>query len=366
MRKENKGYIFGGTARFGYLKDPNNKGKLVIDPVASEYVKRIFTLYESGMGTTTIARMLNEENIPKPSIYKQMYVKPNYKSSAITTSKWTDKIIRQILIESMYTGTMVQGRRKKLNYKVNKEISVPKSDWYVVEDTHEAIIPKEQFERVQDIMKKRTRAAFTGKRNIFAGIIRCKKCGARMRKIKNGSGNYYYKCNKAMSPIFECSPLHRILHKDLEELVLSRIREKIIKYCDFDNISVKTKEKDEENKITRLEIAKLKLEVENLVKAISSLYLDKINGVISDDEFFEIKESFEIQKESKKKSINELKGKLESNSRKVDENLIKRILEDYKNINMLNSEIVDLFIDKILIGEKMKGQKQVVEIYWKF
>ena len=74
MRKENKGYIFGGTARFGYLKDPNNKGKLVIDPVASEYVKRIFTLYESGMGTTTIARMLNEEKHSQ-AIYIQANVR---------------------------------------------------------------------------------------------------------------------------------------------------------------------------------------------------------------------------------------------------------------------------------------------------
>lgn len=138
------------------------------------------------MGTTTIARMLNEENIPKPSIYKQMYVKPNYKSSVITTSKWTDKIIRQILIESMYTGTMVQGRRKKLNYKVNKEISVPKSDWYVVEDTHEAIISKEQFERVQDIMKKGQELHLQEKGIFLRGLSGVRSVEQECAKLKMG------------------------------------------------------------------------------------------------------------------------------------------------------------------------------------
>lgn len=310
--------------------------------------------------------MLNEANIPKPSIYKQMYIKPDYKSKVITTSKWTDRTIRHILIEPIYTGNMVQGRHKKLNYKVNKQISVPKSDWYVVENTHEAIISKEQFDRVQDIMKKTTRATFTGKRSIFAGVIRCKKCGSRMCKIKNGSGNYYYKCYKSMSPIFECSPLNRILHKDLEEIVLSKIKDKINKYCDFDNISIEAKEKSNKIHAIEMEITKYSSELDNLVRAISMLYLDKINGIISEDEFLEIKKSFETQKENKKKIINDLKNKLDNNSKKIDEKIIKEIIEKYKNIDTLNTEVVNLFIDKIIIGEKSKTQKQVVEIYWNF
>lgn len=164
--KRKEGLHIGGTARFGYKKDPSNKGKLIIDPVASQYVKRIFDLYESGKGTVFIAKTFNEENIPKPSLYKRMYIKSDYKSSVIVTSKWTDRTIRHILVEPMYTGTMVQGRRKKLNYKVDKEVSVPKSDWYVVENTHEAIISKEQFNRVQEIMKNRQEPIYMVK-NIF-------------------------------------------------------------------------------------------------------------------------------------------------------------------------------------------------------
>ena len=144
--KRKEGLFIGSFARYGYCKDPNAKGKLIIDPEAAEVVRRIFSMALNGIGAHKIARILNDEKIPSPTAYKQLHG-IHYRSALKNTNAalWSSPTVYQILHDQVYIGNMVQGKHKKISYKSEKTIWLPKSQWIVVENTHEAIIEREMF-----------------------------------------------------------------------------------------------------------------------------------------------------------------------------------------------------------------------------
>lgn len=161
--KRKEGLFIGSFARYGYCKDPNAKGKLIIDPEAAEVVRRIFSMALNGIGAHRIARILNDEKIPSPTAYKQLHG-IHYRSALKNTNAalWSSPTVYQILHDQLYIGNMVQGKHKKISYKSEKTIWMPKSQWIVVENTHEAIIEREMFETVQRMMQERTRSGEKG------------------------------------------------------------------------------------------------------------------------------------------------------------------------------------------------------------
>ena len=161
--KRKEGLFIGSFARYGYCKDPNAKGKLIIDPEAAEVVRRIFSMALNGIGAHKIARILNDEKIPSPTAYKQLHG-IHYRSALKNTNAalWSSPTVYQILHDQLYIGNMVQGKHKKISYKSEKTIWLPKSQWIVVENTHEAIIEREMFEAVQRMMQERTRSGEKG------------------------------------------------------------------------------------------------------------------------------------------------------------------------------------------------------------
>ena len=203
--KRKEGLFIGSFARYGYCKDPNAKGKLIIDPEAADVVRRIFSMALNGIGAHKIARILNDEKIPSPTAYKQLHG-IHYRSALKNTNAalWSSPTVYQILHDQLYIGNMVQGKHKKISYKSEKTIWLPKSQWIVVENTHEAIIDADTFQKVQDLMSRNTRVS--PKRNnlyLFSGFLRCADCGRGM--VRNSSHGYtYYSCRT-----------YRTLSKDL-------------------------------------------------------------------------------------------------------------------------------------------------------
>ena len=133
-----------GTAPYGYKKDPDNKYHLIIDEEAAEVVRTIFRKFLEGMGTMQIADYLSEQKIPIPSDYN----KRNRGNKTITYGLWAQSTVRFILSNEIYTGTVVQGKRKKVSFKSKKFVDVPEENWIRKEDMHEAIISKDDFKRV--------------------------------------------------------------------------------------------------------------------------------------------------------------------------------------------------------------------------
>jgi len=146
--KQLKGEYLGTTPAFGYKKDSQIKGKLVIDEQSSEYVKKIFELYLSGKSILEISNILTKTEVPTPSQYAKIANTQKYIKGA-----WNDKSVRFILQNEVYIGNTIQNKRKKVNYKINKQVEIPKSQWIKVENTHDAIISKQDFEMAQEMLK---------------------------------------------------------------------------------------------------------------------------------------------------------------------------------------------------------------------
>ena len=140
--KRKNGVHIGAFALYGYMKDPNQKGHLVIDEEAAAIVREVFTLFSKGYGKTAIARMLNDREIPNPTEYKRLqglrYKQPTRKNSTL----WKYFAISDMLINEIYIGNMVQGKYGSVSYKTKQNKPRPKEEWYVVEGTHEPIIDK--------------------------------------------------------------------------------------------------------------------------------------------------------------------------------------------------------------------------------
>ncbi len=192
--KRKNGEYIGSTALYGYLKDPNNKGHLIIDPVASEVVKEIFRLYSEGNSKTSIARILNDRGIPNPTKYKIEQGIFKGLQEYNLSSMWKYFSISNILQNEMYIGNMVQGKYGSVSFRTKKNRPKSKKDWIIVEGTHEAIIDKELWNKVLKMRSERHRAYATGEIGIFSGKCRCEYCNASMKSMKS-HGNRYFRCN---------------------------------------------------------------------------------------------------------------------------------------------------------------------------
>ena len=188
--KRQKGLHTGGLALYGYKKDPNKKGHLIIDPVAAETVREVFMLYNNGYGKTAIARKLNERGIPNPTKYKVEqgvnYKKPKNKIGTL----WKYFSISNMLQNEMYIGNMVQGKYGSISYKSKKNKPKTKEKWVIVEGTHEPIIDIELWNNVQKKINANFKPYSKGQIGVFSKKCKCKYCDYTLKTSKSHDDRY--------------------------------------------------------------------------------------------------------------------------------------------------------------------------------
>ncbi len=216
--KRKQGLHIGSFVVYGYKREENNKNRLVIDKEAVEVIKLIYNLYESGNGVRKIANILNEKGIPTPTKYKQDNGL-KFRNPKGNINCWSESTITKILKNQVYIGNMVQGYNKKINYKSKKSKTVAKSEWIIVENTHKAIIEKEQFWKVQELFKSRTKVCKTGNVHLFANKLVCLNCGAKLYKCQNDKGYVFFSCSNSKTSKGICSR-HSIGYENLKSLVI--------------------------------------------------------------------------------------------------------------------------------------------------
>ena len=188
--KKHNGEFIGKVAPYGYIKDPKDKHKFLIDKNVSHIIIKIFDMILDGKSRREVADFLNQNDILTPSEYLNI----NTNKDVIVMKKWNSEMVNSILRNENYTGTLFQGKKRKLNYRVNKKITIDKEDWIVTENHHEAIISKEKFDRVQDILDRQTKVNKDGSIDILSGFLKCKCCGSNMVK-RSSKGKVYYYCS---------------------------------------------------------------------------------------------------------------------------------------------------------------------------
>ena len=221
--KRRNGQYIGSFAPYGYIKDPKDKHQLIVDPEAAETVKKIYEMCLQGTAKLQIVMYLNDHGIPSPTAYRKLKGLP-YSPAISDAPMWGNKIITDILRNPIYTGDLVQGRRRVKSYKVHQIEAVPEDEWVRVPDTHEAIITHETFDRVQELLKRDTRTAPKKRElHLFSGFLRCADCGKAVTRSQSGK-NVYYSCSTYKKRSRTACTMHSIKHNRLEAAVLFAIQ----------------------------------------------------------------------------------------------------------------------------------------------
>lgn len=368
--KREAGKFIGSFASYGYIKDPKDKNKLIIDEEAANVVKQIYDWYLQGNGTQHVAYMLNEKGIPNPTKYKQNQGL-NFRNVAQTDGfgLWNKVTVKRILKNELYLGNMVQSRTTRISYKDKRKIELPPSRWIIVKDTHEAIVNEKTFDEVQKRMASRVRSTGKGTTHIFASKVRCLDCGSTMNKVSQGKYSYLRCKLYCVDPKKELCTRHSISLDKLTSNVSEKVRNYINKYCDDDYLARELmKEQDINNRVTTLErnIKALDKRNKEIEITLTSAYRDKANGNMSEIEYRIIGSNLTAEMENQPAKRKELGDELERVKNSMSE-LDKWIeaVQKYKDFEQLTPGMVNELIDYIEVGEKNKGTgEQKIVIHW--
>ena len=371
---------------YGYLKDSNNPKNWIIDPVASEVVKRIFQEAKSGKSLSEIAKGLENDKIFKPDRHRiEIGLKPISSSSNVETLPyfWTRETLSAILGREEYLGHTVNLRTRKKSYKDKRKVDNPKEDWLIFKNTHEAIIDQETFDIVQKMRShKRSNQRYknrAGHENLFAGLVFCGTCGRKhyfCPQEKNGLNHDHYKCSGYRKPIDGCENPHYIQKSALIEIVSGKLRQTIQEaHFNQEDFLKKLEQQSQaqfnkDNKNQRQQLQKDEHRSKEIDTIIQKLYEDNLLGKISDERFVKLSQSYEEEQRQLQTSISDLTEKL---AKQQEDNLniskfMTRILK-YTELPELTVEIVNELIDKIII-HKPTGTKRnriiQIDIYYNF
>lgn len=353
--KRRNGEYIGPFAAYGYLKDKDNKNHLVIDEYAADVVRDIFAMKLCGMSQKTIADKLNEQGILSPLQYKKSIGVPL--ESSFRTSikpKWTYNTVLRILKNEVYTGMVIQGKCTTPNYKIKKRIYKDESDWIRVEDMHEAIISREDFDLVQDLLLRDTRVS-PGQAELFplSGLVYCADCGEPMvrKTVPAGDKRYvYYVCSGNKKDKTKCG-MHSISEKKLTDGVLEIVKTCIGRMIALsDAVEIINVSQDMKPEVMKYErrIRKLQEEAESNNNRKKNLYEDYKDGILSKEEYSGLRDQYQGRIAEIENSIAALQRERESviANGSGRQEWVKKI-RGYEDAQALDRELVSFLIERI-------------------
>lgn len=356
--KRNRGEFIGAFAPYGYLKNPDNKNAFVVDEEAAEVVREIFSWYLDGMSKSAIVRYLNDRGTLCPALYKQRKLGMKYQNPHFDPTKkpmWSYHTIHDILRNRMYCGDMVQGRYRIKSYKVHIQEKVSENEWFVVENTHEPIIDREYFERVQRLLKRDTRVSpQKDTLYLFSGFLRCADCGKSMIRSEV-KGTVYYYCSTYKSRSRNACTKHTIRHNRLEAAVLYAIQQQVYLAIDYTKIIEHLNKaplvKSQIKKLTEA-IEQKERELAKISRYKQSIYQDWKDNIISQTDYFHMRADYEKEEAALHEMIQRLLEERKEEENGVNtENPFLVAFRKYENITELSRDILIELIDCIKIHE---------------
>ncbi len=355
------GEFIGAFAIYGYEKDPKNHNRLIIDEYAGHIVQCIFRWKIQGMSCNGIADKLNDMDVLSPYDYKiknGLLYSTTFKSNE--KCLWSAVTVRRILENENYTGTLVQGKWTTPNHKVKKALKKDEEQWTKVNDRHEPLVSKRDFELVQKSLLLDTRTP-AGAEYCYplSGIMTCADCGASMvrrpRKI-DGKIYVYFDCQEYFSSHQKHCHCHAVREDKVEQLVLQAIQcqidlvlkiDECLKYLDLTMLT----EMDRKRLNRQIEIHSA--DVEKYKNLIRHAYEDLYSQVLTQDEYMSFRDEFEIKKRTAEKSLYEVKNELEKVNNKTSRHYkwVEHFIR-YQNVEELTREMVIELIDSIVIYDK--------------
>lgn len=369
------------NAAYGYTKADDEKHTPIIDPEAAEVVRRIFKLRSQGMSPRAIGDQLNAENIPIPSDYRCQ--KKGIVNTKYTRHLWTQVQIRQILDNPIYLGKLAMMRVTSVSYKNHKKVRKDPSEWVVTEDTHEAIISQELWDKVREAEKAVSHGKRDGKgvTQPLSGMLFCPDCGYKMkaagrkRTLKSGEliRECYYNCSSYVLHGKELCSTHYISQKQIEAVIIADIRsmaELVVKDEQTARAAFLSKKEQQTSRQSKADIKKLNdskhrlAELENLMQ---SVYEDKVMGKIPEHICVSFLEKYEAEQQELRAVIADLEERLsaEKQDREDVEEFIRR-LKKYVDVQTLTRELGLELIEYVTVGAYTPNEPREINNYYKF
>ncbi len=287
--KQRKGQFIGGKPVYGYRMHPTEKNKIVVDEEAAPVVRRIFSMALEGISCREIAGRLNAERVPTPAAYAGL----NQGHTGPYAGMWSSERISDMLRNETYIGSMVQGRSKKISYKSKKCIRQPREDWVVVEDTHEPLIGRAAFDKVQQLLDSRRATRVRTYDFPLKGFIFCHECGYPLavlnRKNARGEDCLYFVCRtyQRFTQAGMCT-CHSIKEQTVTEAVIAKVQEVCGPYVQAKVLLLAAEaavmRANRADSLER-EAAALKIRAEGLTARLDRMYMDRLSGMLEEQDF---------------------------------------------------------------------------------
>ena len=380
-----EGKFMGTTAPFGYRKDPQDKNHLIVDETTAPTVRLLFSLALEGYGTNRIGKVLYERKIPKPSYYKQEFFSQHDTGSDDYWYDWKQEVITRILRNPIYKGGMYVHGTSKPTFKCKGRGYIRRADREILEDVHEAVITKEVWQTVQDIIDRHTKVkpCTSGYENIFRGLLKCHDCGQTLL-IHTDNRNpdrdlldkTYYQCTTYRKKGVNFCTAHRISAGDIENAIKADIDRHAVKAMKdkekfINNILLSMNESNaERSEKIKAEIEKLKKRNAELDQMYIRLYEDYSGGKLSEKKFTMMSAHYEQEQDANEEKLSELERQHKAKSVAVtNAEQFTESLAQCAGMKKLTATVLNTLIEKIEVHNPVmvNGVKeQKLTVYYKF
>ncbi len=372
--KREQGQFIGSFAPYGYRIDPTDKHHLVIDEETAPVVRRIFGLYVSGEGFRRIVQELNGQGIASPSEYKRQHGSKYINSNANSSNSrglWTQSTVAVILANEVYTGTLVQGKSHHISYKNKKRKKVDKTEWIRIPNAHEAIIDAETWTKAQERRSSRARVGKCSQElSPLSGKVKCACCGRPMKRNiyynKAKTIKYYnLQCATYKTGAMNCPNKTSMSGLVLERKILDELNAIIERYCQIDRIEFTDVYGEQ---LRQLEAALVKLKDRHRLaeKRIVAMYKDKLDGMISDEDYALFRQNLADEEQELSVRIDDINEQISTCKERIRNTEEQRaVIEKYTHFDKLDRTVADEFIDYIEIGMADENGIREIHIQWK-
>lgn len=362
---------------YGYIKDPEDKTRWIVDEEAAKVVREAFHLCMQGYGPSQIAKEFTNRRIMNPTAHarKNGINIPDNRGHD-DDYVWRGSTIVHMLSRQEYLGHTVNFKTYRKSYKQKKQMKNDPSEWMIFKNTHEAIIEESVFEVVQRIRDGRRRLTPMGEMPLLSGMMFCADCGNKMYQVRGRGWEHekeYFVCATYRKIKGGCSS-HQIRNAVVEELLLDGIRRvtAFARDCEDEFVEMVTKktrsELDKSMRDSRRELEQAQTRIAKLDEIIQRLYEDNIEGKISDERFTKMTANYEAEQQTLEKRVTELKSIMtEEKESALNVNHFLSLVRKYTDINELTAEVIREFVEKIFVykPERIDGRRvQRIKIVW--
>ena len=358
-----------GQPPYGYMKDPDNPKRWLVDDEAALVVKRIYSMTLDGLGTEQIAAQLERDGILTPRVYwLQKGVKRPGKGKQLPPTRWNSSTITKILSLQEYCGDILNFKTYSKSYKNKKRIDNDRENWVVFKDVHEPIIDRAVWEQVQQKRGTgRRRRTGDGEKNMFSGLLVCADCGNNLHYHFN-QGNpeiKYFNCSNYKGNRGTCTSTHYVRVDFLEQVVLGEIK-RLTKFAshyedDFVKAVMGSSQQSValDRKLKEKELVALQARDEELDGLFERIYEDNVSGKLSDDRFSKMSRRYEEEQKEVSEKIKTLRSEMDKlSSKSVTADMFISTVRKYTRAKVLTPRMLNELIDRIEVhqAEKIDGE----------